>query len=113
MAEKIKYDVKRSMQGDKDYNRGDTRMMTEADAAPLVATGALVRHGEKPGEREPAVRHTFGAEPNEDRGYTDALDGKATPATDATAVREPSVQVTRVASDRAPGKRAPKAPDKP
>lgn len=62
MADKQKYTVNRSMQdGPTSYERGDTREMTAVDAAPLLATGALSRHGEKPAERQPAVQHTFGA----------------------------------------------------
>lgn len=76
MAAKETYIVNRAMHGDgRDYARGDTRQLTETDAAPLVATGALSRKGEKPAEREPAVRHTFGQEPSKlnDEGYTTAV----------------------------------------
>lgn len=75
MAEKHEYTVNRAMQdGATTYERGDTRKMTEIDAAPLLASGALSKVGEDAAEREPAVRHTFGTEPSEhnDRGYTDA-----------------------------------------
>lgn len=75
MADKLTYTVHRAMHGDgKDYARGDTRELTEIDAAPLVATGALSLKGEDPVTREPAVRHTFGTEPSKvnDGGYTTA-----------------------------------------
>lgn len=72
MAEQNEYTVNRSMQGDKDYERGDTRKMSAADAAPLLATGALSEKGKEPAEREPGVRHTFGSEPTEYEGYTSA-----------------------------------------
>jgi len=62
MADKKKFTVNRSMQdGATSYDRGDTREMTEVDAAPLLASGALSLPGEEPAVREPAVRHTFGA----------------------------------------------------
>jgi len=87
MADKIKYTVNRSMQdGAQSYERGDTREMTEVDAAPLLATGALSKPGAKDTEREPPVRHTFGTAPTEDAGYTSATgetvrpDRKAKPA---------------------------------
>lgn len=75
MAEKKSYTVHRSMHGDgKDYARGDTRELTEVEAAPLVKTGALSLEGEDPATREPAVRHTFGQEPSQvnEGGYTTA-----------------------------------------
>jgi len=63
MADKHTYTVNRAMHGDgRDYDRGDTRQLSEADAAPLIATGALSLKGEGPIEREPAVRHTFGTD---------------------------------------------------
>lgn len=63
MADKHTYTVHRAMHGDgKDYARGDERELTEAEAAPLVATGALAKKGQKPVQRPPvAVEHTFGA----------------------------------------------------
>ncbi len=62
MSDKHTYTVHRAMHGDgKDYARGDTREMTELEAAPLVATGALAKKGEVPFERGAAVAHTFGA----------------------------------------------------
>lgn len=76
MAEKQKYVVNRAMQdGANEYSRGDTREMTEIDAAPLLAIGALSKPGEEPAEREPAVQHTFGAAPTEQREYTSAGEG--------------------------------------
>lgn len=58
------YTVHRSMHGDgRDYEPGDTRELTEADAASLVEMGALALEGEEPLTREPAVRHTFGTDP--------------------------------------------------
>ena len=80
MAEKQKYQVNRSMLGDKEYGRGDTREMTEAEAeaAGLLASGALSKPGEEPAQREPAVQHTFGAAPAEDDAtYTSAVTGRA------------------------------------
>jgi hypothetical protein len=63
---KIKYEVRRSMQnGAESFERGDTREMTEAEAAPLLRSGALCMPGEDPAEREPAVQHTFGTAPQE------------------------------------------------
>ena len=82
MADKHSYTVNRAMHGDgKDYARGDTRELTETDAAPLVTTGALSLKGKDPVEREPAVRHTFGQEPSavNDAGYTTA-DGEGVTA---------------------------------
>lgn len=76
MATKNTYIVNRAMHGDgKDYARGDTRELSETDAAPLVATGALTKKGDKTAEREPAVRHAFGTQPSKinDEGYTSAL----------------------------------------
>jgi hypothetical protein len=76
MADKHTYTVNRAMHGDgKDYVRGDTRELTETDAAALVATGALSLKGKEPVEREPAVRHTFGTEPSavNEGGYTTAI----------------------------------------
>lgn len=58
------YDVYRSMTGDKDYVRGDTREMDELDAAELIRSGALALPGEKPAVREPAVVHAFGSAPS-------------------------------------------------
>jgi len=75
MANKHTYIVNRSMHGDgRDYARGDKRRLTEADAAALVASGALSLPGEDPLEPTSAVRHTFGAAQSltNDRGYTDA-----------------------------------------
>ena len=75
MADKKTYTVHRAMHGDgKDYARGDTREMTEADAATLLASGALSEKGKDPAERVPAVRHTFGSERSavNEGGYTDA-----------------------------------------
>jgi hypothetical protein len=56
MAKK-KYDVYRSMTGDKEYNRGDIREMEEADAVELVASGALALEGEDPVKREALVQN--------------------------------------------------------
>lgn len=76
MAEKQKYTVNRTMQdGPHEYCRGDTRALTEIDAAPLLASGAISKPGEEPATREPAVTHTFGSAPTENAGYTDAGDG--------------------------------------
>jgi hypothetical protein len=74
------YTVHRTMQdGSTEYLPGSTREMTPADAAELVDIGALSVKGEKPTEREPAVRHTFGSEPSavNDGGYTIADEGRA------------------------------------
>jgi hypothetical protein len=85
MADKKTYTVHRAMHGDgKDYERGDTREMTEADAAPLVELGALSIKGSDPADRPAAVRHTFGQEPSavNDGGYTVATgDGVVAPRT--------------------------------
>ncbi len=75
MSDKKTYTVHRAMHGDgKDYERGDTREMTEVDAAPLVASGALSPEGEEPVTRSGGVQHTFGTKPSEvnERGYTAA-----------------------------------------
>ena len=75
MADKKKYTVHRSMHGEgRDYERGDTRELTEADAAEMVRSGALSLEGEKPRVRGDAVDHTFGSRPSEvnDAGYTSA-----------------------------------------
>lgn len=46
MAEKKSYTVHRAMHGEgRDYARGDTRDLTPADAAPLLAIGALAEKG--------------------------------------------------------------------
>lgn len=67
MSDKHEYTVHRAMHGDgKDYERGDTREMTEVDAAPLIASGALARKGEVPMERAAPVTHTFGQRPADD-----------------------------------------------
>lgn len=77
MAETKEYTVNRAMQsGATSFDRGDIRKLTEAEAAPLVASGALSLKGAKAEEREPAVRHTFGEAPNEDQGYTSAATGE-------------------------------------
>jgi len=95
MAEKHTYTVNRAMHGDgRDYDRGDTRHLTEADAASLVATGALSLKGEAPVERAPAVRHTFGREPSRvnDGGYTTAAgDGIVAPRTPTQPARKGKV----------------------
>lgn len=73
MSEKKTYIVNRAMHGDgKDYARGDTRQLTETDAAALVQSGALTERGGKVADREPAVRHTFGSQPSKvnDDGFT-------------------------------------------
>lgn len=90
MAKKT-YDVHRSMTGDRDYQRGDTREMEEADAAELVASGALSLKGERPVPREPMVRH--GAIDEADRSF--AHETVAPP-------REPSVKV----ADKRPATKA-------
>ena len=95
MADKITYTVNRAMHGDgRDYERGDTRQMTAADAAELVALGALSKQGDEPAVRAPAVRHTFGTEPSRiaERGYT-------TPTGDGVIVGTPAIeQVAPVAA---------------
>lgn len=76
MSTKQTYVVNRAMHGDgRDYARGDTRQLSDTDAAPLVATGALLLKGEDAVVREPAVRHTFGTEPSAVNagGYTSAV----------------------------------------
>lgn len=75
MTDTKTFTVHRAMHGDgRDYARGDTRKMTELDAAPLVKSGALSPEGEDPAIREPAVQHTFGQRPSEvnERGYVAA-----------------------------------------
>ncbi len=63
---KITYEVRRSMQcGAESFERGDTRELTEAEAAPLLQTGALCLPGEEPAERKPAVEHAFGDAPQQ------------------------------------------------
>lgn len=88
MADK-KFTVHRSMHGDgRDYERGDTRVMSEADAAPLVATGALAPEGEDPLVPAAAVEHTFGQRASEvnERGYTSPSgEGVAVPRSPVTA----------------------------
>lgn len=92
MADRQKYTVHRAMQGDdKAYERGDTRELSAADAAPLLASGAISLPGKEPVRRGAGVEHTFGARKNEDSGFTSALTGRTAP----------SVQIERVA---APGK---------
>lgn len=77
MAETKEYTVNRAMQsGSESFERGDTRKLTEADAAGLVESGALTLKGSKTAEREPAVVHTFGTVPSEVESYTDASTGK-------------------------------------
>uniref|UniRef100_UPI0035CB66D5 hypothetical protein n=1 Tax=uncultured Sphingomonas sp. TaxID=158754 RepID=UPI0035CB66D5 len=74
------YTVHRTMQdGNRGYLPGDTRELTEADAAELVSLGALSLEGEDPVERVPGVRHAFGAEPSavNDAGYTIADESMA------------------------------------
>lgn len=72
MAEKHTYIVHRTMMGDKEYQRGETRELTAAEAAPLIVSGALSKEGEEPQARDPAVQHTFGARKSEIDGYTSA-----------------------------------------
>lgn len=82
MADKKTYTVHRAMHGNgKDYARGDTRELTEADAAPLVASGALSEQGADPLVREPAVQHAFGQNRSavNEGGYTDASTNGAKP----------------------------------
>ncbi|KQM88650.1 hypothetical protein ASE67_02605 [Sphingomonas sp. Leaf23] len=83
MADKKTYTVHRAMHGDgRDYARGDTREMTEADAASLVTTGALSLEGDEPKAAAPAIEHTFGQKPSSvnDGGYTSASGGAVKPA---------------------------------
>ena len=95
MSDKHQYTVHRAMHGDgKDYERGDTREMTEVDAAPLVATGALAQKGEVPMERAPAVEHTFGRLPAEDA------------ETFVPALTNSDVSDSRVAGRRSPARKA-------
>lgn len=101
MAEKHEYVVNRAMQGDKSYNRGDVRSLTEADAAGLLATGALTKKGGKPVEREPLVRHTFGAEPTDYTTYTAADTGKPSVA---IADRREATQAAATPSAKRKGK---------
>lgn len=62
MSDKIKYLVHRSMQsGSESFERGDTRELTEIEAAPLLESGAISLPGEKPATRTAGVQHTFGA----------------------------------------------------
>ena len=73
MAEKQTYTVHRSMIGDgREYTRGDTREMAPADAAEMIASGALSEEGKEPLVREAGVRHTFGSEVSavSEAGYT-------------------------------------------
>ncbi len=92
MTEK-KFTVHRAMHADgRDYERGDTRTMTEADAAPLVKSGALSPEGEEPAQRAAAVEHTFGQRPSEvnDGGYTSATgEGITLPRTPAARKTKP------------------------
>ncbi len=76
MADKQDYTVNRAMQdGAVSYARGDTRQLNEVDAATLLASGAISEKGARPAEREPAVRHTFGAEKSTVGDYTSAAAG--------------------------------------
>jgi hypothetical protein len=94
MSDKHQYTVHRAMHGDgKDYERGDTREMTEVDAAPLVATGALARKGEVPMERAAAVEHTFGQRPADDG------------ATFVPALTNSEVSDSRIAGRRSPARK--------
>lgn len=47
------YTVTRHMQGDRDYSPGETRALADHEAAPLLASGALVL-----AKAEPPVRET-------------------------------------------------------
>lgn len=102
MAEKKSYTVHRAMHGEgRDYARGDTRDLTPADAAPLLAIGALAEKGKEPTEREPAVRHTFGAEKVKAAEYTTATDKGVIDGVSAAeqnaAVSKPQAPVKKVA----------------
>lgn len=91
---KRKYDVYRSMTGDKEYVRGDVREMEEADAVDLVASGALALEGEDPVNRDPLVRH--GELDEADRSFGHEV--SPTP-------REPSVKVAdKRPADKKPAK---------
>jgi hypothetical protein len=97
MADKKSYTVNRAMHGDgKDYERGDTRQMAEADAAALVATGALSEKGKAAAEPAPAVVHTFGQEPSavNDAGYTTATRDGIIAGRPAAASSAPKAKVT-------------------
>lgn len=90
MADKIKYTVNRSMQdGSNTYERGDTRELTEIDAATLLASGALSLPGKPAADRDPAVVHTFGTSPAEDAvRYT-------TPTGDGVVAGVPAIEQAR------------------
>ena len=108
MADTKTYIVNRSMHGEgRYYARGDTRKLTEADAASLLASGALSEQGKEPVTREPAVRHTFGTEPSRvtERGYT-------TPTGDGVIAGVPAVEQTVALPDVSPAPAASPAPSK-
>ena len=51
------YLVNRSMTGDRDYERGETREMEETEAADLIESGALSEPGVAPRVRPNGVTH--------------------------------------------------------
>lgn len=100
----IDYVVHKDMHGDgRDWVRGDTRTMTEADAAPLVAVGALAKKGETPIERAAPVEHTFGTRPPEDSVYI-AVTGE-TVMTPVHLTQAADVSDSRVEGRRSPARR--------
>lgn len=76
------YLVNRSMTGDRDYERGDTREMEEAEAADLIESGALSEPGVAPRVRPNGVTH----------GALEPADG-ASAAEVVLPPREPSVEI--------------------
>jgi len=92
------YTVHRAMHGNgRDYERGDTREMTEADAAEMVATGALSLEGEEPIGREPGIVHTYGEPHSTAPTYVSAVTGEVVPV-----VADPAEPDTRVEGRTAP-----------
>lgn len=102
---KQKYTVHRAMHGEgRDYARGDTRELTEVEAAPLVATGALAKQGEVPLERGEPVQHTFGTAEGGSPVYISAATGK--PA-EGPAPAMPMEAAADVSDSRVEGRRSP------
>ncbi|HEU0045085.1 hypothetical protein [Sphingomonas sp.] len=109
MSAKKSYTVHRAMHGDgRDWARGDTREMAEADAAPLVATGAVALKGEVPVKHGPAVRHTFGTDVGAST-YVSAATGKDVVVSKAETHNQPTslIAETDVSDSRVEGRRSP------
>lgn len=93
MSSKKTYTVHRAMHGDgRDYSRGDERELTEQEAAPLVAAGALALKGEVPVERGEPVVHAFGKAPTSTLDYVPAIEN-------------PAVSDSRVEGKRSPARK--------